>query len=426
MGLWSPALGDRSFHCDTISSAFNMIDLKSLAVAAVLASLLGACSTLPSSGPTAASLRDDDASTDAVPFALVNLNQTTVDVLGRYEPKGLAGAFTDRRPSANIKFGIGDVVTVTIFEAAAGGLFIPNEAGVRPGNFVTLPEQAIDSDGNISVPFAGSIPAAGKTNVEVQRTIVDRIKNRAIEPQVIVALGQQRTGLVTVLGEVNNPVRFPAPASGAGDKITDAITRAGGIKAQGYESWVVLERGGKRATVPFENLIAQPVNNIYLQPNDRIYVYREAQKFLAFGAAGQQGEFNFDAWRITLANAVAKAGGLLDSQADPGSVFLYRRESRDVARRLGIDVTKFTGDQIPVIYSTDLRDPSGFFVASKMQMRNGDVIFVANAQSVQVTKFLQILNLALSTTNGAVSTGNNALILRYNIRNLSSASPIGL
>ncbi|KPH81474.1 polysaccharide biosynthesis/export family protein [Bosea vaviloviae] len=403
-----------------------MIDLKSLAVAAVLASLLGACSTLPSSGPTAASLRDDDASTDAVPFALVNLNQTTVDVLGRYEPKGLAGAFTDRRPSANIKFGIGDVVTVTIFEAAAGGLFIPNEAGVRPGNFVTLPEQAIDSDGNISVPFAGSIPAAGKTNVEVQRTIVDRIKNRAIEPQVIVALGQQRTGLVTVLGEVNNPVRFPAPASGAGDKITDAITRAGGIKAQGYESWVVLERGGKRATVPFENLIAQPVNNIYLQPNDRIYVYREAQKFLAFGAAGQQGEFNFDAWRITLANAVAKAGGLLDSQADPGSVFLYRRESRDVARRLGIDVTKFTGDQIPVIYSTDLRDPSGFFVASKMQMRNGDVIFVANAQSVQVTKFLQILNLALSTTNGAVSTGNNALILRYNIRNLSSASPIGL
>lgn len=397
-----------------------MIDIKSLAVAALLASLLGGCSTLPSSGPTAASVRDEDNAADAVPFAYVSLNQTTVDVLGRYEPKGLAGAFTDRRPSANIKFGIGDVVTVTIFEAAAGGLFIPNEAGVRPGNFVNLPEQAIDSDGNISVPFAGSIPAAGKTNVEVQRTIVERIRNRAIEPQVIVALAQQRTGLVTVLGEVNNPVRFPAPASGAGDKITDAITRAGGIKAQGYDSWVVLERGGKRATVPFENLIAQPANNIFLQPNDRIYVYREAQKFLAFGAAGQQGEFNFDAWRITLANAVGKAGGLLDSQADPGSVFLYRRETREVARRLGIDVTKFKGDQIPVIYSTDLRDPSGFFVASKMQMRNGDVIFVANAQSVQVTKFLQILNLALSTANGGVSTTNNALILRYNLRNASN------
>ena len=34
-----------------------------------------------------------------------------------------------------------------IFEAAAGGLFIPAEAGVRPGNFVTLPNQPIDTKG---------------------------------------------------------------------------------------------------------------------------------------------------------------------------------------------------------------------------------------------------------------------------------------
>lgn len=397
-----------------------MINCKGLAVAAFVAVLCASCTALPSSGPTSASITDEDATGDVVPFALVQLNQTTADTLGRYEPKGLAGAFTDRRPSANIKFGIGDVVSVTIFEAAAGGLFIPNEAGVRPGNFVALPEQAVDSDGNISVPFAGSIPAAGKTNVEVQRTIVERIRNRAIEPQVVVTLTQQRTGLVTVLGEVNNPVRFPAPASGAGDKITDAITRAGGIKSQGYDTWVVLERSGKRATVPFENLISQPSNNVYLQPNDRIYVYRESQKFLAFGASGQQGEFNFDAWRITLANAVAKAGGLLDSQADPGSVFLYRRETREVARRLGVDVSKFAGSDVPVIYSTSLRDPSGFFVASKVQMRNGDVIFVANAPAIQVSKFLQILNLALSSANGVTSMGNNALILRYNLRNVSN------
>lgn len=397
-----------------------MIGLKRVAISALVASMAAGCSALPSSGPTATSVATEEQSPDSLPFAFVKLNPATVDILSRYEPKGLAGAFTDKRPSANIKFGIGDVVSVTVFEAAAGGLFIPNEAGVRPGNFVNLPEQAVDSDGNISVPFAGAIRAAGRTNVEVQREIVEKIRNRAIEPQVIVALSQQRTGLVTVLGEVNNPVRFPAPASGAGDKITDAITRAGGIKAQGYDSWVVLERSGKRATVPFENLIAQPENNIYLQPNDRIYVYREPQKFLAFGAAGQQGEFNFDAWRITLANAVAKAGGLLDTQADAGSVFLYRRESRDVARKLGVDVQRFEGNQIPVIYATDLRDPSGFFLASKIQMRNGDVLFVANAQSVQVTKFLQILNLALSTANGAVSTSNNGLILRYNLNNMSN------
>ncbi|MGH6820525.1 MAG: polysaccharide biosynthesis/export family protein, partial [Methylocella sp.] len=60
---------------------------------------------------------------------MIKLSPETIDILAAYEPKGLAGAFTDRRPSANITFGIGDVVSVTIFEAAAGGLFIPLEAG---------------------------------------------------------------------------------------------------------------------------------------------------------------------------------------------------------------------------------------------------------------------------------------------------------
>lgn len=76
----------------------------------------------------------------------------------------------------------------------------------------------------------------------------------------------------------------------------------------------MLERGGKRATVPFENLVMAPENNVYVRPDDSIYVYREQQKFMAFGGSGQSGEFNFDARRINLGEAVGKAGGLLDGQ----------------------------------------------------------------------------------------------------------------
>lgn len=318
-------------------------------------------------------------------------------MLAQYEPQGLAGAFTDRRPPANILFGIGDVVSVTIFEAAAGGLFIPAEASVRPGNFVTLPEQVVDNDGNITIPYAGLIKAAGRTNVEVQRDIVAKLKNRAIEPQVIVALAQQKTSLVSVIGDVNTPFRFPTSPAGADDRITDALTRAGGIKGQGFETWVMLERHGVRATVPFENLVMNPANNIYVQPGDRIYVYREQQKFIALGASGQQGEFNFDAWRISLSEAVAKAAGLVDAQADPGSVFLYRSEPKEVVAALGVDVSRFPGDIVPTIFSVSFRDPSGYFMASKVEMRNQDVIFVANAEAVEVGKFLAFANAVAST-----------------------------
>ncbi|MEJ0095537.1 MAG: polysaccharide biosynthesis/export family protein [Methylocella sp.] len=368
----------------------------------------GGCSFFPIDGPTSVDVLSQKSET--IPYALVKVTPETIDVLQAYEPKGLAGAFIDRRPSANIKFGIGDIVSTTIFEATAGGLFIPLDAGARPGNFVTLPDQAVDDNGNISIPFAGTIRAAGRTNVQVQNEIVEKIKNRAIEPQVIVSLSQQRTSLISVVGEVNTPLRFAVPASGAGDRVLDAITRAGGIKDQGYATWVMLEREGRRATVPFENLVMDPANNIYIQPGDRIYVYQEQQKFIVFGAGGQptlagsQGEFTFDAWRINLAEGVAKAGGLNDAAADPGNVFLYRREPKEVAKLLGADVTRFSGDLVPVIFTVSFRDPGGYFLATRMQMRNGDVIFVPNAASVDASKFFNFVTTVTTAANG-VTTG---------------------
>ncbi len=362
----------------------------------------GGCGFFPVSGPTA---YDIESGTSAVaPYHLVKLAPHVLDVLAAHEPKGLAGAFTDRRPPSNITFGIGDVVSVTIFEAAAGGLFIPLEAGVRPGNYVTIPDQIVDNNGNITVPFAGQIKAAGRTNVQIQNDIVDKIKNRAIEPQAVVSLSQQRTSLVSVVGTVNTPLRFAVPMSGAGDRVLDAITRAGGISGPGYATWVMLERGGKRATVPFENLVMDPKNNIYVQPGDRIYVYQEQQKFMAFGAAGGaatgQGQFAFDAWRINLAEAVAKAGGLADFQADPGAVFLYRLEPREVAQLLGGDMRKFAGPLVPVIFWVDFRDPGGYFLATRMQMRNDDIVFMANAKSFEAAKLLTFVNLVASTAVG--------------------------
>ncbi|MGH6847263.1 MAG: polysaccharide biosynthesis/export family protein, partial [Methylocella sp.] len=343
---------------------------------------VGGCapsSFFPEAGPTSIAIQSGTSQT--VPYALIKLTPETIDVLAANEPKGLAGAFTDRRPSANITFGVGDVVSVTIFEASSGGLFIPVEAGARSGNFVNLPDQMVDNTGNITIPFAGLIRAAGRTNAQVQDDIVNKIKNRAIEPQVIVSLAQQRTSLISVVGSVNTPLRFAVPASGAGDRVLDAITRAGGISGPGYASWVMLERGGRRATVPFENLVMNASNNVYILPGDRIYVYQEQQKFMAFGAisgspiSAAQGEFNFDAWRINLAEAVAKAGGLADAQANPGAVFLYRQEPREVAQLLGADMARFDGPLVPVIFNVSFRDPGGYFLATRFQMRNDDIIF---------------------------------------------------
>ena len=219
----------------------------------------------------------------SLPFALVKLEPPVLKILGQARPR-LSTAFANRTPPRAFRFGIGDTVSVTIFEAAAGGLFIPAEAGVRPGNFVTIPNQAVDNNGNISVPYAGNIPARGRTPVEIQQAIVDALRSRAIEPQAVVSLVDQRASLISVLGDVRAAGRFPAAASG--ERILDAITRAGGPSAQGYDTWVTLEREGHRASVPFGALVYEPSNNIFVIPNDTIYLYSEPQTFVAFGAAG--------------------------------------------------------------------------------------------------------------------------------------------
>jgi polysaccharide export outer membrane protein len=357
---------------------------------------------------------------------LVKLTPAVVDVLARNLPR-IATVFADRSSPKDITFGVGDNVSVTIFEAAAGGLFIPAEASVRPGNFITLPNQLVDSKGNISVPYAGSIRAAGRTQVQVQDEIVNALKNRAIEPQAVVSLIDQQTSLISVLGDVNGPRRFPA--SHAPEHILDAITRAGGPRNQGYDEWVMLERNGKRAITPLGALLYEPVNDIYVHANDTIFLYREPQTFVTFGAlaavgSGGGGQYTFDAWRLSLAEAVAKAGGLADSQADPGAVFLYRGETREVATQLGIDPSKFTGPIIPVIYEVNFRDPAGYFLATKFEMRNKDVIFISNAVSVEVNKAIALFRNVVGSVNDPITAANNAYALKAAISGAPVATTI--
>jgi len=378
--------------------------------------LAAGCGLVPADGPNAIAVKAG-ATWNGPPYGLVHLTPQVVNILDEYGPATLSAVFRDNRPPPEIKLGIGDVVSVSIFEAAAGGLYIPAEAGVRPGNFVALPNQPIDSHGNIFVPYAGLIRAAGKTAPQVDQEIVDRIKNRAIDPQAVVALVTQNSSLITVIGEINSATTasptgrvVPQPS---GERLLDVITRAGGLKDQGQDTWVVLERQGHRASVPFGSLIYEPGNNIWAWPNDTIYLYKEPQTFLAFGATGLQGQFPFSAgvassaWRMTLAEAVAAAGGLLDLVADPGSVFLYRREPRDLAEKLGVDCSKMDGPTVPIVYGVSFADPAGYFLATRVQMHSKDVIFAANAQQVEITKFADFLNTLISVPTNGVLLAND-------------------
>lgn len=269
--------------------------------------LLCSCTALPSSGPDRQDILSNAAAVVPAadlnhnsPYALIDISEDVVSAAREWSNTSLAGSFgTGVKPSAEIRLGVGDVVQVTVFELQSGGLFVPVDAGSRPGNYVTFPPQQVDHKGNVSVPYAGSIRVAGRPVPSIQRDIEGRLKNRAIEPQAVVSIVSRVATEVSVIGDVNSSSKLPVNA--AGDRLLDVISKAGGIKYPGYESFVTLQRKGRKVTVPFDLLVREPRENIYVVPGDVVYVSRDPATFLAYGASGRNGKFDFGAEKLSLA-----------------------------------------------------------------------------------------------------------------------------
>lgn len=362
--------------------------------------LAGCSSYISTSGPTRidvihdASVYLENGRPDAkLGYALVAVNGQVVAHLQSQDAAPTFTASLIDMPAAEPTIGVGDMLTIEIFEAHAGGLFIPLDAAARPGNFVQLQPEQVDDTGRITVPYAGSIQAAGFTPQEVASRIRSRLQDRALDPQVMVAVTQHYANAVSVLGDVNAALRFELQPGG--ERLLGALARAGGPKDPDYETLVTLQREGQSQTALLSEIAQNPLQNIQLRAGDVVYVAHEPRYFSAIGATGQtttlselNRRFPFQDYNLTLGDALARAGGLQDDRANAQGVFLFREESRGTLEQIGLHVPPTLGASVPTIYMIDLTDPAGLFYCNKIWMRNRDTIFVSNAPAADITKFI--------------------------------------
>jgi polysaccharide export outer membrane protein len=268
----------------------------------------------------------------------------------------------------------------------------------RPGT--RIPDQQVGLDGAISIPYAGRIVAAGHTPEEVQRTIEQRLASKAIEPQALVVISRNFANSVSVEGEIVGGKRLAL--SPGGERLLQLIAAAGGARAPVHETFVRLSRGGVTATVPLATLVADPAQDIFAEPGDVLTLVRRPQTFSVFGATGKNTAITFNSEKLSLSEALGKAGGLLDDRADPSAVFLFRYEPVDVVRALGQPVATGAPPGLsPIAYRLDLREAKSYLLARQFPVHDKDIIFVADAESQAVYKFF----LVLSQIVGPVETG---------------------
>jgi polysaccharide biosynthesis/export protein len=390
-GFRLPTRRERAGH------AFMHSSSKLGALIATLALLLCGCANLPGTGPRSRDVEALRQQPDARGIQIVDVDDQVARRLAALRETVLFSDEMSGRREIERTVGPGDSLEISIWEVPPATLFgagVADPLGapttVRP---MIMPEQVVDRDGFVFVPFAGRVRAAGQTLVAIAEDVAQRLKRKANQPEVLVRQLRSASTAVTVVGEVGTSVRMPLTP--AGERLLDALAAAGGVRQPVNKTTIQVTRGSRYQALPLEAVIRDPRQNILLQPGDVVTAITQPLSVTVLGATGRNDELSFEVQGITLAQALARVGGLLDNRANPEGLFVFRFEQAGALDWPSKPVATTPEGLVPVIYRVNLRDPRSFFALQNFGVNNKDVIYVSNAPSAELQKFL---NLVFSVT----------------------------
>jgi polysaccharide export outer membrane protein len=355
--------------------------------------LLPGCAELPSVGFLRSDIKLEKAEPGLEGMQLVDVNDAVARKILAAKSNLLFSQTFGNTPIQAQRVGPGDVLEVNIWEAPPAALFnvtaVDPKLGAITARQMSMPEQVVNQDGYINIPFAGQVRAQGRSVGEIEGEIISRLKGKANQPQVLVRVQRNVSSVVTVVGEVSSSALMPLTPRG--ERLLDAIAAAGGLRQPINKTTIQVTRGRNVHSLPLETVIRDPLQNVPLHPGDVVTALHQPYSFTAFGATGKNDEITFEAQGITLAQALARAGGLLDHRADAQAVFLFRFEPLETMIWPRQPVLVTVDGKVPVIYRVDLKNPGTFFVAQNFPIYNRDLIYAANASAAELQKFLNLV-----------------------------------
>jgi polysaccharide biosynthesis/export protein len=378
--------------------------MKKLAAVALMA-ILGACAR-PADGPSASSIYNTKLPHSGEKVPVLSLAQAPATPAGTsaisFAPgdPGLtvmrSGGYSDARLRR------GDVIDVTIFDSGEDGLFSSTQSKT-----LNLGRFTVDSTGYVTMPFVGRQRVLDSSPQALQTQIVNGLRGSTVNPQAVVTVVDKPTSGVTVNGGVNKPGTYPLTARK--ERVLDMIALAGGAASDPGSANITLIRGTRRAAAPLERVMNDVAQNVYLLPGDQILLDKDAPSFTAFGAFKSVGEFEFQPGKLTLSQALGRAGGLLDDRADASNFYLFRNQAVYSQPKL-VDGRPVPGARIgtkPAIYKINLRDASNFVLMQQFEMQDGDTLYASNAGLVDAAKLLTVYQKSAATAAAPLPGSTN-------------------
>lgn len=346
--------------------------------------LLSGCKTLPTSGPTGGEITSQvKADTARLGMELVQV-KTAADL-----PKTGAEApvFSSQYvpPPPTELVGPGDTLDISIYETGIALFGRATPAGpAGEANFEAsakaerLPPTRVSDEGTINIPFVGEMPVTGRTTSDVERQIRRALLGKSQNPQVLVSIREGLTNSVIIGGDVARPGRLVLPTNR--ETLSDVIALAGGNRGEIKDMLVRVQRAGVNGEFRLSDVLSSPEQNIRIYPSDRISVVKAARSFSVMGAPGRTEQVAFSAPQVSLAEAIALAGGSNPAAGDARAIFVFRIV-RDEA-----------GKEEPVVYHLNMMQASSYVLAQRFAMVDKDVLYIGNAVANQPSKLIQTIS----------------------------------
>ncbi len=286
----------------------------------------------------------------------------------------------------------------------------------------------IQDDGAIAVPDIGRISLAGQTVEEAEASIFQALVNNQIDPKFSLEIAEFKSKGVSVSGSVKAPLVTPITLSPL--TLQKALQSAGGITTDTPEFTTIrIFRNGERYQIPLQELSNQPsLQKLKLQDGDNILVENDFQTQVALISAQAQGleelrirselrraqqqdarqnflskleigavkrDYAYLAGEVqnqgrfplpfnnqaSVADIIYADGGIPTREGDLGQIYILRASGPGTAQEI-------------TAYHLNAKNPANLILASKMELRPNDIVFVSEQR---VTVWNRVLSQIIPT-----------------------------
>lgn len=285
--------------------------------------------------------------------------------------------------------GPGDVLNIVVYDhpeltIPAGGERSAEEAGT-----------IVHANGSIYYPYIGSINIEGKTVNQIRDILTRRLATYIADPQVEVSVAAFRSKKVYVSGAVTNP--GTQPITNVPLTVLDAISQAGGANEQANWHEVILARNGVEINLSLYEMLknGDMTQNYLMKPGDVLHVANaENQNIAVMGQVRNPGNISAGVERLSLTDALARAGGVVESRAEPSGIFVIR------GKPVG-------SEKMATVYQLDISNAVALNMGSYFPLEPQDVVYVTSAPLARWNNVISLLLPTISLPGTVADTSTD-------------------